>query len=116
MDKFFKWKSYILIGLSVILIFLILADTYSISISPEEYAKIYNFSEISTEWKFKSVINYIISNITFIFFLIIYILLNMFFLIKRNKSIKKTILVIEIVILIYLIINLFISYQNGFDH
>jgi uncharacterized protein YacL len=116
MNKIFKWKIHFLVGLSIFLIIIIFTDVFSIWTTPEEYIKVYEFSNNSVEWRYKSIFNYILSDIIVICFLILYIILNLIFLIKNIKFIKSIIVVIEVAVLIYLIYNFYTSYITGFDH
>lgn len=82
MNKIFKFKSYFLYGLSVISVIIILAEVISIWTPPKEYKRVYEFSNDFVEWIFKSIFNYIFSDIIGICFLIFYIILNLILIIK----------------------------------
>ena len=116
MNKFLKYKSYFLVGLSFILIILFCTDSISIWTNPTDYLNVYNFSEDSLDWRFKSVCNYLISNTIYIAFLISYICLNILFIRNKLKIYKSLLLIVEIILLTYLFYNFYMSYINGFDH
>lgn len=116
MDKIFKWKSYFLIGISTILIIILFADIFSIWSSPEEYEKIYDFSNNAVEWRFKSVFNYIFSDVIGVILLTLYIVLNLIFILKKINFMKYILIIIEISVCIYFVFNFYKSYITGFDH
>lgn len=111
-----KIKAIIGILLALLFGIVCLFDFLSVSGNPSEYQIVYHFSESSQYWKFQSIENYRIWNLIQISISSIYIILNVFFLIKGSKYLKYVLLTIESLVIIWAILQVYQWYSSGFDH
>ena len=111
-----KIKAIIGIILALLFCTVCLFDYFSISKDSFEYEMIYHISKDSSYWKFQSIENFKIWNLTQIGLCVFYILLNIIFLIKRSKYMKNIMLAVESLVIIWVILQIFQWYGLGFDH
>lgn len=111
-----KIKAIIGIIVALLLGIVCLFDYFSINIDSSEYEMIYHISKDSSYWRFQSIENFKIWNVIQISLCSIYILLNIFFLIKEGKYIKYVLLAVESLVIILIILQILLWYGSGFDH
>jgi hypothetical protein len=111
-----KIKAIIGIILALLFGIVCLFDYLSIGRNSSEYQMVYHFSETSQYWKFQSIGNYRAWNLIQISICSIYIILNIFFLIKGSRYLKCVLLGIESLAVIWVILQVYQWYGSGFDH
>lgn len=117
MKKIIKIK--IIIGMIVTLLLglLILLDVFAISHNPTDYIRVCEISDSSPHWMFKSVTNYVIWSLGQAVICLTYIALSLIVLIKKQSNIlMKSLIVFEIIVLIWFIRYYYLFYASGFDH
>ena len=117
MKKIIKIK--IIIGMIVALLLglLILLDVFAISDNPTDYIRVCEISDSSPHWMFKSVTNYVIWSLGQAVICLTYIALSLIVLIKKQSNIlMKSLIVFEIIVLIWFIRYYYLFYASGFDH
>jgi len=117
MRKIIKIKTIIGIIVALILGLLILLDIFAIADEPTDYIRVCQISDSSPHWIFKSVSNYIIWSLGQATICFIYVALSLIVLIrKQSKILMKSLIVFEIIMLIWFIRYYFLFYASGFDH
>jgi len=99
MKKLFLYKSYFVLLVALLFIAIIIGETIDVYKNPSVYETIYRMSE-AEEWKYKNVYNYVISNYIWIVILSIYFIINVIFIMKKNKKIQYLLLFMESIFLI----------------
>ncbi len=115
MNTFLRIKSYIVFFLSVFFILLYISDIFGFYNDMETYYNVYRIGKENIQWKYRSDFNFIFSIILNVLILLIYSLLNLFYLIKKKKQILLIISLFEFVFMI-LIISHFLNWHiSGYD-
>lgn len=117
MNRIIKIKTIIGITVALLLGLLILLDVFSILDNPTDYIRVCEISPSSPHWMFKSVTNYVVWSLGQVAICFIYIALSLIVLIKKQSNIlMKSLIVFEIIVLIWFIRYYFLFYASGFDH
>ena len=111
-----KIKAIIGIILALLFGIVCLFDYLSVGGNSSEYQIVYHFSETSQYWKFQSIGNYRVWNLIQISICSIYVILNVFFLIKGSKHLKYALFAIESLAVIWVTLQVYQWYGSGFDH
>ncbi len=115
MNTFLHIKSYIVFFLSVFFILLYISDIVGFYNDMETYYNVYHIEQENVQWKYRNNFNFIFSIILNVIVLLIYSLLNLFYLIKRRKQTLLIISLFEFVFII-LIISHFLNWHiSGYD-
>mgnify|MGYP001175554073 CR=1 FL=1 len=117
MKKIIKIK--IITGMIVALLLglLILLDVLAISDNPTDYIRVCEISDSSPHWMFKSVTNYVIWSLGQVAICLTYIALSLIVLIKKQSNVlMKSLIIFEIIVLIWFIRYYYLFYASGFDH
>jgi hypothetical protein len=114
--KAFKIKAFV--GIIVALLFSIvcLSEFLSVVEYSAEYQMVYHFAENSEYWKYQSIENYKLWNLTQAVVSSIYILLNVVYIRKRSTNVQYVLLMLESIAIISVIQHLYQWYSSGFDH
>lgn len=115
MNTFFRIKSYIVFFLSVFFILLYISDIFGFYNDTETYYKVYHIGEEYVQWKYRNNFNFIFSIILNALTLLIYSLLNLFYLIKRKKNTLLIILLFDFVFMILIISHFYYWHISGYD-
>ena len=117
MKKIIKIKIFIGMIVALLLGLLILLDVFAISHNPTDYIRVCEISDSSPHWMFKSVTNYVIWSLGQAVICLTYIALSLIVLIKKQSNIlMKSLIVFEIIVLIWFIRYYYLFYASGFDH
>ena len=117
MKKIIKIKIIIGVIVALLLGLLILLDVFAISDNPTDYIRVCEISDSSPHWMFKSVTKYVIWSLGQAAICLTYIALSLIVLIKKQSNIlMKSLIVFEIIVLIWFIRYYYLFYASGFDH
>lgn len=113
-----KIKSYIGIVIALFTSLIYLFGIIDYNANPLEYERVYHIGSKGVEWKYQNGQNFITWNIGLIIIAVLYIIANLFFLLKfkENKVLKFIILCVEVIFLIWIIWSLYKWYLIDFDH
>lgn len=90
-------------------------DIFNFCIEKDAYYNVYNIGSENTYWRYRSDVNYIISQIIYVSILMAFLLVNILYLKKCNNKLLILIAFVEISFLI-LIIRYYIRWASiGFD-
>jgi len=116
MKKVIKIKIILSLILGSIFISSSLFDYYSIDENIKEYKIVYNLDAYSNNWQYKSVENFKSYNLFMAIGFIIYFLMNIILLSTKNWKLLYCILVIDLIMIIFIIYDLYKWMKIGFDH
>jgi|GEM_PF-3441216 len=113
-----KIKSYVGIVVALFVFLLSLLEIIDYNSNLLEYERVYHIGNEGVEWKYQNGQNIITWNIGFIIIAVLYIVINLFSLLKfkENRILKSIILCVEILFLIWIIWSLYEWYLIDFDH
>lgn len=116
MSKVIKTKSIIGIIVALIIGLLTVFDIVSVINNPNDYLNVYQISENSTHWMFRSISNYELWDVLKINICLIYIALSIVILKRKPLLLIRVILIFELLILVWFIRYFFLFYASDFDH
>lgn len=117
MKKLIKIKTIIGMIVALIIGLLILIDIFAILDNSTDYIKVYQISDSSPHFMYKSVSNYVMWSIEQVIICLTYIALSLVVLVKKQTStLMKSLVVFEVVMLIWFIRYYYLFYASGFDH
>lgn len=118
MSVLFKIRSCIGIIVALFVSFLSFFEIMDYNTNPLEYERVYHIGSEGVKWQYQSGQNFITWNTGFIIITILYVIANLFSLLKfkENKMLKFIVLCVEIAFLIWVILSLYEWYLIDFDH
>ena len=116
MRTIFKIKAIAGSAFALLFGLLCVMDNLEISENPYEYSMVYHFDESSAEWRLRSIEHYKMWDLMEASICGLYIILNIFFLVRGNRYLKYILLAIEVFVFIYFIIAFYQWSASGFDH
>lgn len=114
--KLFEYKLILAAIMSFIFIAALISDINSIRRNPHDYNVVYQFSPSNTEWRLRSIENYIYYDVISIVVIGLYMVLNIQCYFKKGgKLLRCIILMIDIILLVIMVRGVYLFVHQGFD-